>query len=45
MIPVLDLHGPSLVELLMHLERLPQQMRFVAPTLLQAFVFSSFEII
>ena len=44
-IPIIDLHGPVVIQLLVHLERLPQQMRLMAPALLQAFIFRPVEVI
>ena len=44
-IPILNLHGTVLIELFMHLERLPQQMRFMAPPFFQTFVFGPLEIV
>jgi hypothetical protein len=45
LIPVLNLHSPILEQLLMHLEALPQQMGFMAPTPLQALKFCSVKVI
>ncbi len=45
MIPILDLHRSSVVELLVHLESLPQKMRLVTPTFLQTLIFSSLKIV
>ena len=44
-IPILDLHCTVVVQLLVHLESLPQHMGLVAPAFLQTFVFSSLEIV
>jgi len=43
--PTANLHGPSIVELLVHLERVPQQVRLVAPALLQALVLGTVEVV
>lgn len=45
MVPILNLHTAIVVELLVHLERVPQHVRLVAPSLLQAFVLGSVKVV
>ncbi len=45
MVPILNLHTPVIVELLVHLERVPQHMRLVTPPLLQTFVFGAVKVV
>jgi len=45
MVPILNLHATIVVELLVHLECVPQHMRLVAPPLLQAFVLGSVKVV
>lgn len=45
LLPARDLHRPILLEILVHIERLEQQMRLMAHTLLQAFILGSLKVV